>query len=489
MKRFEAIFMIVVLVAVLVGGYYAIAQAIGINRTYGGNTVAGWGLRLSADDPDTIKSLVNGTNGLKDSLVMLGVTDSTTALKIIGTGARVWGGMTFGPVAGNRLLVDDTLRVTKRLAFTGSAAELYLPVDAITNTMTATIDSGWITDASLGWRLCSQPLKDSIQAIRGSTATFLWRVNGGSYTVDSMSAAGIPPIFLVHTALTGHDSLSVGLKIGHGLGLGTNNDSVAVKFGAGLGLVSESLAVKDGFGLLIKTGDSLAVDTTQLKTLFTDPNYITDGGGEINATGDFNFTSAVKITNLVADSCDAFWGLSAIDFPSTAFELFGFSLGEGITNSISIYFPIRSQGANSDTVFEWCIKHTTNASSGNDQYDTVCYSGMVGYVKDSVTIDSLSFNIKTSSTTNTVTSVKALLIRHTKGSGNWSDMKIKSMVVGDTTAQLASTTANGWAHQRFTSLATKVITGDRLAVWFQVRLDPSQTVYHDNPVLWFKHNN
>jgi hypothetical protein len=479
-KRFKQYVIIGWMITILIVAGYAYVHSIGINRTYGSNVSVGWGLVKTPDGTDSVWAHATGTNGLADSLMTLFATDSTTALKVIGAGARVWGGMTFGPIAGNRLLVDDTIRVTKRLAFSGSASELYLPANAITNTMTATIDSGWITDASLGWRLLTQPLKDSIQAIRGSGATFLWRVNGeGTYTTDSMSAAGVAPIYLTHTALTGHDSLSVGLKIGHGLGLGTNNDSVAVKFGPGLGLASESLAVKDGWGLTLKTGDSLTIDSTQLKTDLLNPNFINDGAGEINATNDFNFTSAVKITNLVADSCDAFWDMSSVKWTSQAFILPLFSIYDGVDDNMGIYYPMSVDSG--DTRLNYCAKHT-NTSGSADLVDTVSFSGTIAYVPDTaVAIDSLTFNFRASSATVGVASIKPLLSRKR---GDLSPELAN--YAGSATATIG---ANAWKHVAITSGLGKVSSNEELFVTFVVTLDDGQNLYHDTPRVWVKGHN
>jgi len=486
-KRLKTFFEVGMVVAILISIGYTVAWAIGINRTFGTNTVAGWGLRLSANDPDTIKALINGTNGLKDSLVMLGITDSTTALKVIGAGARVWGGMTFGPTAGNRLLVDDTIRVTKRLAFTGSAGELYLPNDAITNLMTAAIESTWFATGGIGWVNFPQYIRDSIhyvfqyrsdtgvvridkklvikQAANASLtwtygadttlleiggtapgAVFVWRVNSGSYVSDSMSMAGISPIILTHTPLTGHDSVSYSF------------DTTAFK--ATLKPSQDYYYINDNASTVKDTNiASDAITEAKLKCVnsATDEYALTYEA----TTGDFEWQLL---------------GVNTINWVSQRFELFNFSIREANGASLNIYYPMSvDSGA---TVIEWCAKHT-NTVGGNDISDTVVCTGKVAYVAgDSTAIDSLTFNFRASSATATIASIKPILYRY-RG-----DLKPK--LTNYTGSATATSGANAWSHQSITSGLGNVRTGDILSVWFVVTLDTGYNLYHDLPDVWAK---
>jgi len=495
MKRLKQYLMIGWIVTTLIISGYAYVHSIGINRTYGSNSIAGWGMRQGANDPDTYFVKVNVAGGIGDSVVQLLVTDSTKALKIIGAGARVWGGMTFGPTAGNRLLVDDTIRVTKRLAFTGSAGELYLPADAITNTMTAAIESTWIIDGSIG----HASIKD-----------------GGVYGSDLANGYVIRTAHVLNNTAM-YDSVVFTSGTGISLSQGANNLITITNTGSGRPFAwsvdtltttydADSLRFSYSSPLNIRWGGTknngvsdtafFTLDTTTYQAslkVSQDFYYINDNASTVkdtNIASDAITEAKLKCVNSATDEYaltfeattgDFEWqllNLGTINWVSQPFELDGPpSMREANGANLSIYYWMSvDSGA---TTIEHCVKHT-NTTASNDLADTVTFSGIISYVAgDSVAIDSITFNFRASSATVGVASIKPILHR------NRTDLS--PTLTNYTGSATATSEANAWSHQAITSGLGSVRSKDRLSVWFVVTLDATtHNLYHDTPIIWAK---
>jgi len=438
MKRLEAIFMIAVFIAVLVGGYYAITQAIGINRVYG---------------PEYVEATGNGAE---------------------------------------TLFVDiycDSL-VTMRNGLTVSGGTVALPANEIGNAEVAAIDSTWLTANSLGWGVFTAVVQESIR-----TSRFKWKKAGDAnykYAVPLRFQGGTDITITVTDHSTDSATVSIAYSgAGGGAWFGQHVNGSAISTDTMVYLAENGILLREVVGSGVQDTIGIKIDTTTLKTqlkVSTDLWYINDNASTVkdtNIASDAVTEAKLKCVNSATDEYaltyeattgDFEWqllNLNTINWTSQPFELMNFSLREGNAGNVSIYYPLAV-----DSV-DWCVKHTNTTGATDDIADTVVFTAMIPYVSDTaVTVDSLTFNFRASSATVNVVSIKPILYRY-RG-----DLKTK--IANYTGSATAGGGVNLWTHRAITASLGNVAGGDRLSIWFVVLTDHGHNLYHDMPIVWAK---
>lgn len=232
--------------------------------------------------------------------------------------------------------------------------------------------------------------------------------------------------------------------------------------------------------------DGILEDTMDVywDTATSNTKFINDGGGEINATGDFNFSSAVHITNLVADSATvvlsaAGLGADCVDSTkvgSNALSMddmqwrpdlissVNFSIAYGVEDSVNVLFPVGVPGHPSFAMV-WNNTATSNLLC------TLLYSFVLP--KNAQNLDSINVPLKTYDAT---AYCKLLLYSYV-----WNSTET-SIYAGSDTSTSGSYT---WVNVPGSSI-TDIPGGTKLVLKVVNKISQNDTNRVDFPEFWFK---
>lgn len=157
------------------------------------------------------------------------------------------------------------------------------------------------------------------------------------------------------------------------------------------------------------------------------------------------------------------------------------AIGQYITDSISVLYAIGN-----DTIpgYLWHVNIANTDTGGDDCKDTIYYKYRIP--QRSGTIDSMTMNLKTSSTTQTTSNVTYKVYGKTCTPPCYPDLVVPLVDLHAGAMAYASDVAGQWIHKSVVGSFSTTIRGDIVIVKAIVNLDRSAFAGYDEPVLWVK---